>query len=151
MQLQYNVLDDEDCATAVLLLVSYRVLGIGCIIFYFIIIFMRCLSPNGLPGHDTRPFATARPIGRLTVSYAVSTTDRRSAHRAATNLLPPTTTVTHSTHHSTIPSLPDDYVLIYYVYKYILTIHYVSCGTKKKLLTAVLPKKKKWRFIACIQ
>jgi len=146
MQLQYNVLDDEDCATAVLLLVSYRVLGIGYIIFYFIIIFMRCLSPNGLPGHDTRPFATARPIGRLTVSYAVSTTDRRSAHRAATNLLPPTTTVTHSTHHSTIPSLPDDYVLIYYVYKYILTNTLRIMRYKEKIAYSGAAKEKKMAF-----
>lgn len=116
MQLQYNVLDDEDCATAVLLLVGYGVLDIGCIIiFYFIIIVVRRLSPDGLPGHNSRPIVTARPIGRSTVSYAVSTTDRRSAYRTATNLLPPTTTVTHSTHHSTIPSLPDDYMLIYYI------------------------------------
>lgn len=118
MQLQYNVLDDEDCATAVLLLVGYGVLDIHYIIivFYFIIIVVRRLSPDGLPGHNTRPYATARPIGRSTVSYAVSTTDRRSAHRTATNLLPPTTTVTHTTHHSTVTSLPNDYMLIYIMY-----------------------------------
>lgn len=82
MQLQYNVLDDEDSATAVLLLVGYGVLDIGCIIlFYFIIIFVGRLSPDGLPGHNIRPFATAAS------HWSVDCVIRRVNHRST--LRPP--------------------------------------------------------------